>query len=116
MSLLTDILLQYTGSSYSDLTSALKSRINIVLKVDNTTDSIVFPVVPGDFPDMNSPQDNDTFEAVTGDINVIGAPKLRTLSFSSWICSALSTISYTIRKRTMISNSRLISVSTRSRR
>lgn len=83
MSLLTDILLQYTGSSYSDLTSALKSRINIVLKVDNTTDSIVFPVVPGDFPDMNSPQDNDTFEAVTGDINVIGAPKLRTLSFSS---------------------------------
>ena len=27
MSLLTDILLQYTGSSYSDLTSALKSRI-----------------------------------------------------------------------------------------
>lgn len=32
---------------------------------------------------MNSPQDNDTFEAVTGDINVIGAPKLRTLSFSS---------------------------------
>lgn len=83
MSLLTDILLQYTGSAYSDLTAVLRSRINIVLKVDNSMDSIIFPVVPGDFPDMNSPQGNDTFEAVTGDINVIGAPKLRTLSLSS---------------------------------
>lgn len=83
MSLLTDILLQYTGSVYSDLASAPRSHINIVLKVDNTMDSIIFPVVPGEFPDMNSPQGNDTFEAVTGDINVIGAPKLRTISLAS---------------------------------
>lgn len=83
MSLLTDILLQYTGSAYSDLTAALRSHINIVLKVDNSMDSVIFPVVPGDLPDINSPQNNETFEAVTGDINVIGAPKLRTLSFSS---------------------------------
>lgn len=83
MSLLTDILLQYTGSAYSDLTAALRSHINIVLKVDNSMDSVIFPVVPGDLPDINSLQNNETFEAVTGDINVIGAPKLRTLSFSS---------------------------------
>ena len=84
MSLLSDILRQYTGSAYSDLTSALRSRINIILKVDNSSESITFPIVPGDFPDVNSPQNNDTFEAVTGDINVIEAPKLRTLSLQSF--------------------------------
>lgn len=83
MSILMDILRQYTGSAYSDLTSTLRSRINIVLKVDNSADSIVFPIVPGDLPDLTSPQGNDTFASVTGDINVIGPPKLRTISFSS---------------------------------
>ena len=83
MSILMYILRQYTGAAYSDLTSVLRSRINIVLKVDNIGDSIIFPVIPGDLPEVNSPQANDTFASVTGDINVIGAPKLRTLSFSS---------------------------------
>lgn len=83
MSILMDILRQYTGAAYSDLTSVLRSRINIVLKVDNIGDSIIFPVIPGDLPEVNSPQANDTFASVTGDINVIGAPKLRTLSLSS---------------------------------
>lgn len=83
MSILMDILRQYTGAAYSDLTSVLRSRINIVLKVDNIGDSIIFPVIPGDLPEVNSPQANDTFASVTGDIDVIGAPKLRTLSFSS---------------------------------
>lgn len=54
MSILMDILRQYTGSAYSDLTSTLRSRINIVLKVDNSADSIVFPIVPGDLPDLTS--------------------------------------------------------------
>ncbi|MFR9055796.1 MAG: hypothetical protein ACLVJS_08765 [Acidaminococcus intestini] len=83
MSILMDILRQYTGSAYSDLTSILRSRVNVVLKVDNSTDSIVFPVVPGEFPDLTSPQGNDTFASAAGDINVIGPPKLRTISFSS---------------------------------
>ena len=47
MSILMDILRQYTGAAYSDLTSVLRSRINIVLKVDNIGDSIIFPVIPG---------------------------------------------------------------------
>ena len=71
MSILMDILRQYTGAAYSDLTSVLRSRINIVLKVDNIGDSIIFPVIPGDLPEVNSPQANDTFASVTGDINVM---------------------------------------------
>ena len=49
-----------------------RSKVNIVLSVNNNSDKIVFPVVLAELPEISVPQANSTFQAITGDINVIG--------------------------------------------
>lgn len=64
--------------------TAKRSKINIVLSVNNNSDKIVFPVVLAELPEVSVPQANSTFQAITGDINVIGTMELRTLTITSF--------------------------------
>ena len=45
---------------------------DIVLSVDNFGDSIIFPVVPAELPQLETPQKNENFEGVLIDLTVIG--------------------------------------------
>lgn len=57
--------------------------MDIILSFNNNEETLVFPVVPNDMPEIDSPQDNGSFESVQGEINTIGPMKLRDLSVSS---------------------------------
>lgn len=59
-------------------------KVDIILSVNNNQDSIYFPVISANLPEISSPQANETFNAITGDLNVIGAMGLRTLTLTSF--------------------------------
>lgn len=62
--------------------SALHGRIEICFICDN--DYIVMPIVPNPGPEIEEPQNNEVFEAVTGDLKIIGNMGLRTFTLESF--------------------------------
>lgn len=48
--------------------------------------SITFPVPPADLPPIETPQNNDTFNSVIGDISTIGLLGLRSIRFDDLLC------------------------------
>lgn len=63
---------------------AKKSKLNIIISVNNNEDKIVLPIVLAELPEIDVPQANSTFQAITGDINVIGTMGLRQLTINSF--------------------------------
>lgn len=62
------------------------ARAEICLLSEDTGDKVVFPVPPANLPTIETPQKNDTFESVLGDISTIGLLGLRTISFENLLC------------------------------
>lgn len=62
------------------------ARAEICLLSEGTGDKIVFPVPPANLPNIETPQNNDTFSSVLGDISTIGLLGLRTISFENLLC------------------------------
>ena len=84
MSILGNLLSQFGSFPLADIMVTVRSKLNIVLFIDSLNKRIVFPIVPAHLPETESPQDNDTFNAVTGKLNVIGAMGLRQLTIESF--------------------------------
>lgn len=56
---------------------------NIILSANNNADVMVLPVVPPDIP-VKSPQNNEVFSTIKGDVLIIGKPGLREVSITSF--------------------------------
>ncbi len=59
----------------------MPGKADIVLASDD--EKVVLPVVPGKLPELNSPQNNETFNGILGDMAVIGVMGNRTLTIES---------------------------------
>lgn len=57
--------------------------MNITLSANNNADIYVLPIVPPGI-EINSPQKNETFEGLKGDLTLIGNPGLKEISISSF--------------------------------
>lgn len=60
-----------------------KQAADIVFSVENKSDYIVLPIVPADLPELAQPQNNETFESISGSIRVIGLMGLREITIES---------------------------------
>jgi hypothetical protein len=56
------------------------SKASIVISADNGAAAIVLPLVPAELPEVNNPQNNETFEGILGTMSVIGTLGLRSVS------------------------------------
>ena len=56
------------------------SKASIVISADNGAAAIVLPLVPAELPEINNPQNNETFEGILGTMSVIGTLGLRSVS------------------------------------
>lgn len=56
------------------------SKASIVISADNGAAAIVLPLVPADLPEIDNPQNNETFEGILGTMSVIGTLGLRSVS------------------------------------
>ncbi len=70
--------------AFLSVTSDRIERAEIALIQDGS--SITFPIVPADLPAVETPQNNDTFNSVIGDISTIGLLGLRSISFDNLLC------------------------------
>nr|DAP52804.1 MAG TPA: tail assembly protein [Caudoviricetes sp.] len=61
-------------------------RAEISLLDTESNESITFPVIPADLPEVSCEQKNEVFESVIGDISTIGLLGLRTVSISDLLC------------------------------
>lgn len=59
-------------------------RADITLLLEGG-DSVTFPVPPDKLPTITSPQNNDTFNSVIGDVSVMGLLGLRTVTFDDFL-------------------------------
>lgn len=62
-------------------------RADITLLLEGGS-SVTFPVPPGDLPKITSPQNNDTFNSVIGDVSIIGLLGLRTIKFEDFLLTS----------------------------
>lgn len=60
-----------------------KQAADIVFTVAGDSDFIVLPIVPADLPHVSTPQNNETFDAISGSIRVIGLMGLREMTIES---------------------------------
>ena len=72
----TDLITVKTG---------IGAKADIVLSADNGTERVILPVIPAELPVINSPQNNDTFAGVRGDMGVIGTLGLRQLALENYL-------------------------------
>lgn len=63
--------------------AGFNNRADIVLSADNGAERIILPVVPAELPTVNSPQNNEQFNTVLGDVSVIGTLGNRELTIES---------------------------------
>ena len=56
------------------------SKASIVISADNGASAIVLPLVPAELPEVDNPQNNETFEGILGTMSVIGTLGLRSVS------------------------------------
>lgn len=61
-------------------------RAEISLLDTEANESITFPVIPAELPEVSSEQHNDEFNSVIGDISTIGLLGLRTISLNDMLC------------------------------
>lgn len=59
-------------------------RAEISLLVEGGS-SVTLPVVPGELPTVNTPQNNEVFNSVIGDVSIMGLLGLRTVSFDDYL-------------------------------
>lgn len=57
--------------------------MNITLSANNNSDVMILPVVPPDVP-IRSPQNNEVFSAINGDLLIIGKRGLREVTITSF--------------------------------
>lgn len=60
----------------------VKADITLLLEGGN---SVTFPVIPSNLPRINSPQNNDTFNSVIGDVSIMGLLGLRSVEFEDFL-------------------------------
>lgn len=63
----------------------VRAEITLLLEGGN---SVVFPVPPANLPRISSPQNNDTFNSVIGDVSQIGLLGLRKVEFEDFLLPA----------------------------
>lgn len=76
MSIISNVLISALA------TTSLTGRIDVCFKGEGK-DVIVMPIVTNPSPEISNPQKNEVFNAVTGDLKIIGALGLRSLSVES---------------------------------
>lgn len=59
-------------------------RADITLLLEGGS-SVTFPVPPDKLPTITSPQNNDTFNSVIGDVSIMGLLGLRTVEFEDFL-------------------------------
>lgn len=60
----------------------IRADITLLLEGGN---SVSFPVPPDKLPTITSPQNNDTFNSVIGDVSIMGLLGLRTVEFKDFL-------------------------------
>lgn len=60
----------------------VRADITLLLEGGN---SVTFPVPPDKLPTITSPQNNDTFNSVIGDVSIMGLLGLRTVEFEDFL-------------------------------
>lgn len=65
--------------------TGIGAKADIVLSANNGADRVILPVVPSELPAINSPQNNDTFNGVRGDMSVIGTLGVRSLTLDDYL-------------------------------
>lgn len=74
-----------TVASQLNLVSRGVSNTDIILRSEKTNEHIVFPVVPANLMEINSPQNNNVFNGATGDLLIMGTMGLRTFKLKSFL-------------------------------
>lgn len=69
--------LSYTGGTKV-------SRADISLLIEGG-DSVTFPIIPADLPEVKTTQNNDVFNSVIGDVSIIGLLGLREVTFDDFL-------------------------------
>ncbi|MDY6291694.1 MAG: hypothetical protein SPL86_09455 [Succiniclasticum sp.] len=80
--LLGNALLNSQAIATAGRVSAVHGRIEICFICGS--DAIVIPIVPNPGPEIEEPQNNEVFEAITGDLKVIGNMGLRKFTLESF--------------------------------
>ena len=71
--------------NFLSMTSNRIERAEICLLQEGGS-SVTFPIPPAELPAIETPQNNETFNSVIGDISTIGLLGLRTISFENLLC------------------------------
>ncbi len=58
--------------------------MDIIFSANNNETVLVLPVLPPEMPELVQPYNNTTFDAINGEINLIGNKGLRTVSIQSF--------------------------------
>lgn len=85
-SLLKDVVVNLIS-----IKTGIGSKADIVLSANNGADRVILPVVPSQLPAVNSPQNNETFGGIRGDMGVIGTLGLRTLTLDDYLLPPIPT-------------------------
>lgn len=80
----TQSLLKTVASQLSTVMGG-KGKADIILSADNFKEYVVFPVIPAELPEIETPQNNDTFKGVVADLSVIGTMALRKVSWEGFL-------------------------------
>lgn len=79
---LTSLLNLYR--TYLSFTGKKNVKADITLLLEGG-DSVTFPVIPSNLPRITTPQNNDTFNSVIGDVSIMGLLGLRSVEFEDFL-------------------------------
>lgn len=71
-----------TFLSYTGGTKVTRGEISLLIEGG---DSVTFPIIPADLPEIKTTQNNDVFNSVIGDVSIMGLLGLREVNFDDFL-------------------------------
>ena len=84
-------LLKAMVTNLISVKTGIGSKADIVLSANNGADRVILPVIPSELPEINSPQNNGTFEGVRGYMSYLGTLGVRSLTLENYLLPPLPT-------------------------
>ena len=75
--------------AYLSYTGKKNVRADITLLLEGG-DNVTFPVPPDNLPRITTPQNNDTFNSVIGDVSIMGLLGLRSVEFEDFLLPSVT--------------------------